>query len=209
MKLDPLDLIILKELSTDGRASFRDIAKRTSLSTPTVSSRFERMSRAGLIKKFVPLFNPEVVDKAGILALVTLSAPAASSDEIALALGKLDQVYEVILTTGQNNLVAKLRLENAQELQKFLTSALLKKMKVKVTGSQIITSTVKDEYPLPFAEGFHFDLRCDFCNGEISNPKPYTIKVASSRYYFCCKTCKKEYLEKHGEAIRKLKALEK
>jgi Lrp/AsnC family leucine-responsive transcriptional regulator len=204
MKLDPLDIVILKELAADGRASFREIAKRASLSTPTVSSRYERMDRAGLIRKFAPIFNLEAVDNAGILAVVTMSAPLSKTDEVALELGKLDQVYEVLVTTGQDNLVVKLRLENALALQKFLTSTLLKKLNVKVSGSQIITSTIKDEYPLPFAEGFRLNLRCDFCRGEISSTKPYTIKVASTRYYFCCKTCKNDYLKKHGEAIKKL-----
>ena len=207
MKLDPLDILILKELSADGRASFRDIAQQTSLSTPTVSSRYERMQRAGLIRKFAPIFNLEAVDNAGILALVTLSAPLSTTDQIASDLGKLDQVFEVIVTTGRDNIVLKLRLENVQSLQKFLSSPSLKKRDVKVSGSQIITSTVKDEYPLPFSEGFHLNLRCDLCKGEITNPKPYTIKVASTRYYFCCKTCKSEYLQKHGRAIQKLNAL--
>ena len=207
MKLDPLDILILKELSADGRASFREIAQRTSISTPTVSSRHERMHHAGLIRKFAPIFNLEAVDNAGILALITMSAPLSRTEEIASELSKLDQVYEVTVTTGRDNIVAKLRLENAQGLQKFLTGPVLKKLDVKVTGSQIITSTVKDEYPLPFAEGFQLNLRCDLCKGEITNPKPYTIKVASTRYYFCCKTCKSEYLQKHGRAIQKLNAV--
>ena len=207
MKLDPLDILILKELAIDGRASFREIAKRSSLSTPTVSSRYERMQRAGLIRKFAPIFNLEVADNAGILAMVTMSAPLSKTDLIAADLGKLAQIYEVIVTTGRENIIVKLRLENTQALQKFLTSATLKQMDVRITGSQIITSTVKDEYPLPFAEGFRLNLRCDLCKGEITNPKPYTIKVASTRYYFCCKTCKRNYLEKHGQAIQKLNAL--
>jgi DNA-binding Lrp family transcriptional regulator len=165
------------------------------------------MQRAGLIRKFAPIFNLEVADNAGILAMVTMSAPLSKTDQIAGDLGKLDQIYEVIVTTGLDNIVVKLRLENTQALQKFLTSATLKQMDVRITGSQIITSTVKDEYPLPFAEGFHLNLRCDLCKGEITNPKPYTIKVASTRYYFCCKTCKRDYLEKHGRAIQKLNAL--
>ncbi|MDA4111978.1 MAG: AsnC family transcriptional regulator [Thaumarchaeota archaeon] len=204
MKLDPLDILILKELAADGRASFREIAKRASLSTPTVSSRFGRMNRAGLIRKFAPIFNLEAVDNAGILALVTMNAPPSRTDEIAKELGKMEQVYEVIVTTGRDNLVTKLRLENAQALQRFLNSPTLKKLDVKVSGSQIITATVKDEYPLPFAESFRLNLRCDLCKGEISSPRPYTIKVASTRYYFCCKTCKKDYLAKHGEAIKLL-----
>ena len=129
-----------------------------------------------LIRKFAPIFNLEVADNAGILALVTMSAPLSKTDQIASDLGSLDQVYEVIVTTGKDNIVVKLGLENAQALQKFLTSAILKKLDLRVTGSQIITSTVKDEYPLPFAEGFRLNLCCDLCKGKISIPNHIRLK---------------------------------
>ena len=37
--LDDVDRKILRELQTDGRASFRDISSRIGVSTPTVSAR--------------------------------------------------------------------------------------------------------------------------------------------------------------------------
>ena len=202
MKLDPIDLIILKELSEDGRASLRQIAKKTSLSTPTVSSRFERMKRAGLIQKFVPVFNLEASENSGVVALVTLSVPASGVSKIAKDLARRPEVYGVFHTTGVNNLMLKVSLPNAVSLQRFLTRPDFKKQGVEVGASQIVTETVKDEHPLPFAGGFKIKLYCDLCKGEIATSRPYSIKVGSTRYFFCCKTCRSTYLEKHGARIK-------
>lgn len=202
MKLDPIDIIILKELSQDGRASLRQIAKRASLSTPTVSSRFERMKHAGLIQKFVPVLNLDASDDSGVVALVSMSAPSSKISKIAGELARKPEVYGVFLTTGSNNLMIKVSLRSPQLLQRFLGAADWKRLQVKVQGSQIITESIKDEHPLPFAGEFHMKLFCDLCKGEIASSRPYSIKVASTRYYFCCKTCRASYLEKHGARIR-------
>jgi len=204
MKLDPIDLVILKELNADGRASLRQIAKKSSLSTPTVSSRFERMKKAGLIQKFVPILSPDASDNSSLLALVTLNAPPASIEKITKELGSKSEVIGVFVTTGASNLLLKISVRNAQSLQRFLTNSEFRKLGVDVAGSQIITETVKDERPLPSMDEVHMKLSCDLCKGEITSNTPYTIRVASTRYYFCCKTCKATYLLKHGDRIRSI-----
>ena len=98
----------------------------------------------------------------------------------------------------------KVSVRNAQSLQRFLTSPEFRKLGVEVASSQIITETVKDERPLPFTDEIYMKLSCDLCNGEITSNTPYTIRVASTRDYFCCKTCKTTYLQKHGDRIRSI-----
>lgn len=204
MKLDPLDIVILKELNADGRASFREIAKRASLSTPTVSARFERMNRAGLIRKFVPLLNLDASDSAGIMAFVHIKALVFRLDAIVSKIIHMPEVTGAFTMAGKSNLVIKISVPNTRMLQRFLTNSELRKLGVEVTESQIITRTIKDEHPLPFAGEFAMKLRCDLCKGEITTSRPYTIKVASMRYYFCCKTCRRTYLDKHEARIRSL-----
>ena len=206
MKLDSIDISILKELNKDGRASFRQIARRTLLSTPTVSNRFERMNRAGLIKKFTPVYNLDAMENSGITALLTLRASPSRTTQIANGLCNMPEVFGVFIISAQNNLIARVNLPNLRALQQFLTSASLKRLGAEVIGSQIITETVKDEHPLPIADSPQLKLRCDFCKGQISASRPFTINVASTKYYFCCKICKKSYLEKYGQKISRINA---
>lgn len=140
---DAVDTKILEVLMSDGRASFRQIAQRTSLTTPTVSSRLARMTKAGLIKKFVPILSADSVNR-GVMALVTLRVSLASAQKIADGLAELREVEAVYMTTGQS-ITLKVTLDSAQEVQSFLAKNLLNRKGVEVTSSQIITSTVKEE----------------------------------------------------------------
>jgi DNA-binding Lrp family transcriptional regulator len=202
MKPDSIDIKILEALMKDGRASLRQIAQTTSLTTPTVSARFARMRKAGLIKKFVPVFSPDSVNR-GVLALVTLKIDAATADKVANDLSRLPEVEDVYMTTGQS-ISLKLALERVQSLEPFLKENVLGRPGVDVTSSQIVTSVVKEEPASLLPDTLSLHLKCDYCQGDVTSSRPYTIAVGSSHYYFCCKTCKGDYLDKYGARLAKL-----
>lgn len=202
MKPDAIDTKILEVLMADGRASFRQIAQRTSLTTPTVSARYARMTKAGLIKKFVPVLSADSVNR-GVMALVTLKASSAALQRIADDLAELREVEALYMTTGQS-ITMKATLDSAQELQPFLARNVLKRRGVDVTSSQIITSTVKEEPVSLLPGGLVMNLKCDYCGGDVTSSRPYTVATGSSHYYFCCKTCRKDYLSEHGKRLAKI-----
>jgi DNA-binding Lrp family transcriptional regulator len=202
VKPDAIDAKILEALMDDGRASFRQIAQRTSLTTPTVSSRIARMTKAGLIKKFVPVLSGDSVNR-GVTALVTLKAGSASVQRIAEDLAKMREVEAVYMTTGQS-ITLKATFDSVQSLQSFLAQSVLKKRGVEVTSTQIVTSTVKEEPPSLVPDALVMDLKCDYCGGEVTSSRPYTVSAGPSHYYFCCKTCRKEYLGEHGKRLAKI-----
>jgi DNA-binding Lrp family transcriptional regulator len=160
------------------------------------------MKKAGLIKKFVPILSVDSVSR-GILALVTLKVGSSSPEKIAKDLGRLREVDAVYLTTGQS-ITLKVSLNDPQQLQSFLTEDVLKRRGVDVTSSQIITSTVKEEPSSLVPSMLNIDLKCDYCGGDVTSDRPYTVGAGSSHYYFCCKTCRKAYLDKHGPRLAKL-----
>ncbi len=202
MKPDAIDIKILEVLMDDGRASFRQIAQRTSLTTPTVSSRIARMTKAGLIKKFIPILSGDSVNR-GVTTLLTLKAGSASVQKLAEDLAKMREVEAVYMTTGQS-ITLKATLDSVQSLQSFLAQNVLKKKGVEVTSNQIITSTVKEEPPSLLPNTLVMNLKCDDCGGDVTSSRPYTISAGPSRYYFCCKTCRKEYLAEHGKRLAKI-----
>src|SRR2546428_13636270 len=57
-ELDDVDARILGILVEDGRRSFREIAGRAGITTPTVQTRIKRMMDEGLILGESPIFNP-------------------------------------------------------------------------------------------------------------------------------------------------------
>jgi Lrp/AsnC family transcriptional regulator, leucine-responsive regulatory protein len=202
LKPDATDLRILEALMEDGRASLRQIARRTSLTTPTVSARIARMTRAGLIKKFVPVLSVDSVNPR-VLSLVTLKVSSAVAEEVARDLALLREVEDVYMTTGQG-ITLKVALDSPQGLQSFLKLGALAKPGVDVTSSQIITSVIKEEPSTLLPSAMSMNLNCDYCSEEVTRSRPYTVAAGSSHYYFCCRTCRKAYLDKYGSRLEKL-----
>jgi Lrp/AsnC family transcriptional regulator, leucine-responsive regulatory protein len=203
LKPDGVDAKILEVLMEDGRASLRQIARKTSLTTPTVSSRMARMKKAGLIKKFVPILSADSVSR-GVLGLVAVKVDSVSAEKVAKDLAKIREVENVYLTTGQS-MTLKVALDDVQGLQSFLKRNLLGRPGVSVTSSQIITSVVKEDPPSLLPSMLTMNLKCDYCREEVTRARPYTVLVGpSSHYYFCCKTCKNAYLHKYGSRLAKI-----
>lgn len=212
MKLDGTDKAILKALLEDGRRSMRDIAKKTSLTTPTVSLHFSRMVKSGFIKKFAPVLDEEMVGK-GVNALVTLKVKAGDADRVSKKLSAIEEAAGVFVTTGENNITLKVCCADARALQELANARLPKLIGGggEVVSSQLIVKTVKNEQPALIPTGeVTVDLRCDLCKGEIASNRPYNIRVGSTYHYFCCKTCRKAYLVKYHSRLanmaRKLKS---
>ena len=57
IKLDETDQAIIRVLKKDGRKSFRQIARETGISTPTVKTRFNRLINIGFLKSVSPVFD--------------------------------------------------------------------------------------------------------------------------------------------------------
>jgi len=98
MKLDNVDVDILKILQEDGRASFRDIAKKVGVTTPTVSSKVNMYEQMGLIKGFAVRLDTDALGEISII----LSAKSKPSDvpKVADELTELEEVREVYLLGG-------------------------------------------------------------------------------------------------------------
>jgi Lrp/AsnC family leucine-responsive transcriptional regulator len=201
VKPDAVDVKILEALMDDARASLRQIARKTSLTTPTVSARLARMTKAGLIKKFVPVLSADSVNR-GVLAPVTVKIGSSSAEKTAKELARLREVEAVYLTTGES-ITFKVILDSVQGLRSFLNDNVLRRRRAEITSSQIITSTVKEEPPSLLPSMLAMNLKCDYCRGDVTSSRPYTLGAGSSHYYFCCKTCRTAYLGKYGQRLAK------
>lgn len=206
MKLDWRDVRILEALAADGRMSLREVADRTGLTTPTVSYRFSRMVKAGLIRGFTVILNPEVSEK-GVDAFVTLKTKAGRVNDVVKRLSDVKEVVGIYETTGEQNLLVRVHCEDPKALERLLTITLPGIEGAEVVSSQMIVKVAKDERSEgKVSEGTPLKMKCDYCKGEIASEKPYNIKVGQSYHYFCCKTCRREFIRKYDQRIRSIKA---
>ena len=59
IKIDEIDVSIIRALQRDARANFADIARNCGVSTDTISKRFRKMKKASIIRGTTILLNPK------------------------------------------------------------------------------------------------------------------------------------------------------
>ena len=58
MKLDNIDLTLLRSLEKDARTKFSDIARTCNVSVDTIIKRYKKLEKAGIIKRTTILLDP-------------------------------------------------------------------------------------------------------------------------------------------------------
>jgi len=200
-RLDETDVAIIKALMEDGRRSFRDIARVASVSTPTVESRVKRMFNMGIIRKIVPLLDPEKISE-GVAAIINLKVETPELENFSKKLAEMEEVRNICVVTGESNLTIRVLVNDMKALQDFLTKELAK-APVKIVSTNVVTKTVKEEQGVIIRPGLGIRLNCDLCGREIEG-NPETFRIGEQTRNFCCKTCLQSYKEKYGSRLQAL-----
>jgi Lrp/AsnC family leucine-responsive transcriptional regulator len=201
-ELDDVDTRILRILVEDGRRSFREVARRAGVTTPTVQARVKRMIDEGLIRKISPIFDPSKLQH-GLVFQLFLKVDSTKIEGIARKLEKRAEVRGIYLTTGENNLSLRVAVDSLEELQRF-TETLDREFGIKQNSSQMVVKIFKDDQAVIIRPRLGVDLKCETCNGPIP-AKPFILKVAGHERFFCCPMCLERFREKYEP---KLKGLE-
>ncbi|OLD05387.1 MAG: hypothetical protein AUF79_01580 [Crenarchaeota archaeon 13_1_20CM_2_51_8] len=201
-ELDDIDSKILGILVEDGRRSFREVARRAGVTTPTVQARVKRMIDEGIIRKISPIFDPSKF-RSGLFFQLYLTVNPAEIEEIARKLENRSEIRGIYLTTGENNLTLRVVVDSLEELQRF-TEALDRDFAVKQNSSQMVVRIFKDDQAVVLKPRMSVQLKCETCNGPIP-AKPFVLKVAGHERFFCCPMCLEKFREKYEP---KLKGLE-
>ena len=139
--LDDLDYQILRLLQSDGRSSFREVAKQLGVSTATVSLRVRRMEEAKIIEGFHVHLNYPKLGK-GLMAMMTMNVDPGKMDEVAKQLSSFPEVTAVQLLAGPNNFHIEAIVENQEALREFIDKKLSK-----ISGVQLLNfATVIKQY---------------------------------------------------------------
>ena len=200
-ELDDVDARILGILVEDGRRSFREVARRAGITTPTVQTRIKRMMDEGLILGVSPIFNPSKF-QLGLVFQLYLRVNPAEIEEIARNLEKRLEVRGIYLTTGENNLTIRINVDSLEELQQF-TETLDREFGVEQNSSQMIVRIFKDDQAVIVRPGMMVHLKCETCNGPIPT-KPFILKVAGNQRFFCCPMCLAKFREKYEPKLKEL-----
>ncbi len=137
--MDDVDRKILSLLVADGRRTFDDIARRVSLSSPSVKRRVDRLRASGAIQGYTAVLDPAALGW-GTEALVELFyAPGTLLDEVAGRLRERPEVVEAWSVTGEADAIARVRTHDNADLERLIMD-LQRDGRVQRTRSQIVMS---------------------------------------------------------------------
>ncbi len=127
--LDSKDLELLKLIQNDCRMTAREISNRTGLRITTVFARIKRLERLGIIKGYHALLNGSKLN-AGTTAFVLISFTYSGKDKVlsqrkvANQIANLPEVQEVHITSGEWDILTKVKAQDVDSIGKFVIDKL-------------------------------------------------------------------------------------
>jgi DNA-binding Lrp family transcriptional regulator len=193
MEIDEIDAKILQMLQSDGRLSFREIAKKTSISTPTVSARVKSLEERGVIRGYSIDIDPSAVNET--VSILTLQCKPKDLESVSELLSEHENVREVMVLTG-SKVITRLVFESEGKLDGFL-HWLEKLDQIDEYNLERAVRVVKKEPDAIVAEGVRIVIPCYECKKPIIE-SPVTTKMDDRIHYLCCGSCLKLYKERYA-----------
>lgn len=153
MKLDSIDLRILRELQDDSNLSNVELAKRVHLSPSPCLARVKVLEAAGVIRQYVALLDPVQLGLLlNVFIFISLKQQTRSSLEAFEArVCAREEVMECYLMTGDSDYMLRVVVPDVPALQQFIVERLTKVPGVSNIRSSFALKQVKFKTALPLA----------------------------------------------------------
>ncbi|MBU0761740.1 MAG: Lrp/AsnC family transcriptional regulator [Candidatus Altiarchaeota archaeon] len=144
MKIDEVDLAILKELGRDGRQSFRDIAEKLTVSEGTVYNRVNKLREQEVIKSFIANID---YSKLGydLTAIIGIRAKGGKLQEIEKRVAAEKNVTAVYDVTGEYDALVVAKFPDRDALNK-LVKKLTALDDVERTYTMVVLNVIKEAH---------------------------------------------------------------
>lgn len=202
LKLDEIDSRIIELLQKDGRMMYKDLARLTRVSLPTIRYRIKRLMNMGLIRGFTVVLDPSKIS-GKTRAILTIEGKSADLDKIAEKLAEMKEVREVFVGVGSFGVVAKVDVDDIGQYEELVARRISQIPEIESTKSSILVKVVKEEYGVTVKSQVGLHLKCPFCDSPISG-NPYVEEIRGVPHYFSGKACADAYKERYAEGGRKV-----
>lgn len=119
MKLDLLNVKILKLLQENARMSNAEIGRRVGVTSPAVSERIKKMEDLGIIEGYKTIVSPFEIGYQ-LKAIITLRAFMGKLKPFLDKVKTYDEVVNCYRITGDENIVMEVVLKNNKHLETFI-----------------------------------------------------------------------------------------
>ncbi len=150
MQPDDLDKRILKELESDARQSFREMAKKTHVSVVTVSQRVRKMEEEGIIRGYFASVNHQKLGY-DITSITEVTVSKGKLIEVQEKIAKMEQVCAVYDVTGIEDSIVISKFKSRDEVSSF-AKELLGIVHVERTNTHMVLNTYKEDFRYPMLQ---------------------------------------------------------
>lgn len=200
MQLDDLDARLLELLHGDARLSFRDLAEKLGVTTPTVSQRVKDLEDLGLLTGYRAEIDPRLLG--GTLHVVTVRARPAAIPQVTTALAATAGVEEaLVLAGGIVSARFRARPPNAPLAGLHAALAALPDVASYEVAEVLETASVARAAPLALAER-KLAVACHECKGPI-HAEPVRARIGERAHVFCCKRCLADFRARYDAVAAK------
>lgn len=119
MKIDEIDKLILRELSTNGRQSIRELAKQINLSAPSVTERVRRLESEGIIKGYTIDIDYKKLGY-NVECFIEITLRHGEYHKFQTDIVKHPNVEFCYRIAGQSCYIIKLRLQSLTDIERFI-----------------------------------------------------------------------------------------
>jgi len=143
IKMDDIDIHILKILSNQARLTVSEISSQVNMSVPAVSERIRKLESSGIIEKYAVILNSRILKKdLTAIMLISIERTKSVNDFLNIVQNSKD-VLECHYIAGDYDYLLKIVTENTSTLE-----ALLNRIKgvggVQKTKTVVVLSTKKN-----------------------------------------------------------------
>jgi len=118
--LEPLDQAITRELATEGRCSFTDLAERVGLSVSAVHQRVRRLEQRGVIQGYHARLDGELIGLP-LTALISLTPnDPAAPDDYPQRLEHITEIESCYSVAGDESYILLVRVQSPRALEELL-----------------------------------------------------------------------------------------
>jgi Lrp/AsnC family leucine-responsive transcriptional regulator len=143
--IDEIDASILDILQYNARTTQAELAKAVNLAPSAVLERLRKLEARGIIRDYVALIDPHVVDRAMLAFVAVRSSEHGPDMPSAQELAKIPEVLEVHHVAGDDCYLLKVRARDAEHLGQILRQQIAATPSVMSTRTTIVLETVKED----------------------------------------------------------------
>jgi len=151
MKLDSIDLRILRELQDDSSVSNVELARRVHLSPSPCLARVKALEAAGLIRRYVALLDPVQLGLLlNVFIFISLKQQTrASLEAFEARVCAREEVMECYLMTGDADYLIRVAIPDIVALERFIVEELSPMPEVEKIRSSFALKQVRYKTALP------------------------------------------------------------